>query len=280
MSIIFLIAVNILLLFVSGSSRKEGDYSYSIKHIAITLVSPFQEVAANIILSVKNIWKHYFFLVSVAEKNDLLQKELRFFIEKENRCKEIAASNQRLRSFLKFRKIPDIQLLPAEVIGKDPSPWFKSIIIDKGKAEGMKKGLPVVIPEGIAGLITDVSNHHSKILLIVDRNCAIDALSQGTRARGMIKGNGFNQCFFKYVLRKHDIKTGDIIVSSGLDSVFPKGFRIGEVSDISQKNSDAIFQEITVTPYVDFEKLEEVFVVLNPPNESVNSEQLSVNSEK
>ncbi len=90
---------------------------------------------------------------------------------------------------------------------------------------------------------------------------------------GIIKGNAFNQCFFKYVLRKHEIKKGDIIISSGLDGVFPKGFRIGEVSNISQKNSDVIFQEITVTPYVDFEKLEEVFVVLNPPNKSVVSEQ-------
>ncbi len=181
MSIIFLIAVNILLLFVSGSSRKDGDHSYNIEYIAITLVSPFQEVAANIILSVKNIWNHYFFLVSVTEKNDLLQKELRFFIEKENQYKEISASNQRLRSFLKFRKIPDIQLLPAEVIGKDPSSCFRSIMIDKGKTEGMKKGLPVVIPEGIAGLITDVSNHYSKVLLIVDQNSAVDAISQETQ---------------------------------------------------------------------------------------------------
>jgi len=138
-------------------------------------------------------------------------------------------------------------------------------MIDKGKTEGMRKGLPVVIPEGIAGIITDVSNHHSKVLLIVDQNSAIDAISQGTRARGIIKGNAFNQCLFKYVLRKHEIKKGDIIISSGLDGVFPKGFRIGEVSGISQKNSDVIFQEIIVTPYVDFEKLEEVFVVLNPP---------------
>jgi rod shape-determining protein MreC len=183
-------------------------------------------------------------------------------IEKNNQCDELALSNQRLRNLLTFRKVVTEPVLAAEVIGKDPSPWFKTIIIDKGRSEGVEKGLPVLVPEGIAGQVTEVSNHYSKVLLIIDRNSAVDAMVQRTRARGVIKGEPSGQCLFKYVLRKRNVAIGDVVVSSGLDGVFPKGLRVGYVSGFI-KRSAGIFQDVTVTPYVDFEKIEEVFVVLS-----------------
>jgi len=120
-----------------------------------------------------------------------------------------------------------------------------------------------VVPKGIAGQVTDVSANYSKVLLIIDHNSAVDALVQNDRARGIIQGDAAGQCLFKYVLRKHDIKIGDIVVSSGLDGVFPKGLAVGYVSAVVKPKS-GIFQEVTVIPYVDFEKLEEVLIVLNP----------------
>jgi rod shape-determining protein MreC len=120
-----------------------------------------------------------------------------------------------------------------------------------------------VVPKGIAGQVTEVSSHYSKVLLIIDPNSAVDALVQSDRARGIIKGDAAGRCLFKYVLRKNDIAVGDIVVSSGLDGVFPKGLAVGKVSSIFKPKA-GIFQEVTVTPYVDFEKLEEVLVVLNP----------------
>ena len=124
--------------------------------------------------------------------------------------------------------------------------------------------MPVVIPEGITGLITEVSPSYSKVLLIIDQNSAVDALGQSTRARGIISGDPEGKCAFNYVLRKHDIQIGEIVVSSGLDGVFPKGLRIGAVSEVL-KPSAGIFQKVVVTPFVDFEKLEEVLVILDSP---------------
>ena len=161
-------------------------------------------------------------------------------------------------------------ILSAELIGRDPSPWFKTIIIDKGKADGIEKGFAVVVPEGIVGQIVHVSYHYSKVLLIIDSNSAVDALVQKTRARGVVKGEPTGLCFFDYVLRKHEINVGDTVVSSGLDGVYPKGLRIGHVSEVVRRKSD-IFQEITVIPFVDFETLEEVLIITNPPNEDFES---------
>jgi len=83
------------------------------------------------------------------------------------------------------------------------------------------------------------------------------------KARGIVKGDGGSQCRFEYVLRKHKIQVGDVIVTTGLDGVFPKGQRVGYVSGVVQRNSGD-FQEITIAPYVDFENINEMMVLLNP----------------
>ena len=126
--------------------------------------------------------------------------------------------------------------------------------------------MPVVIPEGIAGLVTDVARNYAKILLVIDQNNAVDALIQRTRARGIIKGEPSGRLMLQYVLRKHEIQVGDVVISSGLDGVFPKGIRIGFVREVNKPDS-GIFQQLAVTPYADFEKLEEVLVVLDPPEQ-------------
>ena len=255
--IIFMIIVNFIVLSVTDSRYP----SFGSGRIAISFIAPFQEAATDSIRFAKSVWSHYFFLVSAAKENDNLKKSLNRAIEKNNRFSEIELSNPRLRSLLNFKKTMTGRVLAAEVVGQDPSPWFKTIIIDKGSVDGVKKGLPVVVPEGIAGQITDVSLHHSRVLLIIDRNSAVDALVQKTRARGIIKGESAGTCLFDYVLRKHDISIGDTVISSGLDGVFPKGLRIGQVSSVVRRNS-GIFQEVTVMPDVDFEKLEEVLVLM------------------
>ena len=256
--VIVLIAVNLIVLSVT--SRRY--HTHGPGQIAISLITPFQKITTSSISFIRNIWSHYFCLVAVKQENDKLKKALGSAIEKNNRFNEIEIFNLRLRKLLNFRKNMSSQMLVAEVIGKDPSPWFKTIIIDKGKSDGIEKGLPVLVPEGIAGQVIDASLHSSKVLLIIDQISAVDALVQRTRARGIIKGGSTGQCFFTYALRKHDTRVGDTIISSGLDTVFPKGLRIGKVSEVIKRNF-GIFQEVIVKPYVDCEKLEEVLVVLN-----------------
>ena len=256
---IILVVVNIIALSVT--SRRHPAFTAG--RIAIDLVAPFQDAVSRSIRFMSDTWRHYFFLVAVSQENDNLQRALSRAIEKNNQCNETQLSNTRLRSLLNFQKTMNQEVLAAEVIGKDPSPWYKTIIIDKGAEDGVTKGLAVVVPEGIAGQVMEVAAHYAKVLLIIDPNSAVDALVQRTRARGIIKGETGGRCLFKYVLRKHDLSVGEQVVSSGLDEVFPKGLGVGRVSGVV-KRSSGIFQEVTVTPLVDFEKLEEVLVVLSP----------------
>jgi len=259
--LIVVIAVNIIILSISSRTREPA---YGLGRLAIYVVSPFQKAVTETVQFVEGVWEHYFHLVSVAQENDQLRRQLDKALERSHQLTEVELTNQRLNSLLNFQKSISRQVLPAAVIGKDPSAWFKTIIVDKGVRDGVEKGMPVVVPAGIAGQVMEVAGSYAKVLLIIDQNNAVDALVQRSRARGLVTGAAAEQCVFKYVLLEHDVQIGDILISSGLDGVFPKGLRVGVVSNVI-RSSAGIFQEVDVTPYVDFEKLEEVLVVLNPP---------------
>jgi rod shape-determining protein MreC len=273
-ALIFFAAANIIFLAISSKPKdtpfkSANKLAVGLEQLVLIIAAPFQNAVSNSLRFIKDIWRHYFSLVSVAKENDRLNRALSIAIEKNNRCVETALSNLRLRDFLNFQKTVTDKVLAAEIIGRDPSPWFKTLIIDKGSSDGIRKGLPVVVPDGIIGQIIAVSEHYSKVLLIIDQNSAVDALIQRTRARGVIKGLGSQMFSLNYALKKDDIQVGDIVVSSGIDGVFPKGLRIGSVMKVVRKNS-GIFQEVSIMPFVDFEKIEEVLVVLSPRQNEFN----------
>ena len=256
---IVLIAVNVIVLSVNSRNRTS---STPIGQIVISVISPVQEVVTESLGYFKGIWRHYFDLVNVSKENDQLQKRLEETAAKNNALKEMELSNERMRELLGFQASLQRQVAAAEVVGRDPSAWFKTVIINKGKKNGVAKGMPVVTPAGVVGLIMEASGHFSKVLLVIDQNSAVDALVQSTRARGIIKGEPSGGLTFEYSLRRLDINKGDTVISSGLDNVYPKGLRIGYVQQVKKPDA-GIFQEVFVTPYVNFEKLEEVLVILD-----------------
>lgn len=257
--VFFLIVANILILSVIGQRYPtSGPGGFS-----ISLLAPFQAAVAGTAAFLKDIWRHYFDLVLVSEENDRLKIELARAAEMKNEWIEARMANARLRRMMDTGQEFPQEVVYADVIGRDPTAWFKTVIINKGRMDQVAVGMPVAVPEGIVGQVMDVSGRYAKVLLIVDQNSAVDALVQRTRARGLLRGEYADQCRLEFVLRKRDVQVGDVIITSGLDNVFPKGLRIGEIKDIAGETNE-MFHTITVTPYVDFEKLEEL-LILRPP---------------
>lgn len=244
-----------------GLSSRHPESTEDASGVPVSIIAPFQNVFTTSLRSVKGVWHHYFALVSTARENDQLRRALHEAVAESRRCEEVALTNKRLETFLTFKKQTAPHAVAAQVIGQDPSRWFKTIVVDKGASDGVAKGMPVVVPEGVVGQVVMTTAQYSKVLLMIDRNSAVDALVQRTRARGLIKGKTGGRCSLQYALRKHDIAVGDAVISSGLDRVYPKGLLIGYVTSVVRRNA-GIFQEVDVTPAVEFEKLEEVLVVL------------------
>ncbi|MDH3392690.1 MAG: rod shape-determining protein MreC, partial [Desulfobulbaceae bacterium] len=177
-----------------------------------------------------------------------------------NEYREAVATNVRLTKLLGLKKSLPPPTLTARIIGKDPSLWFKTVIIDRGSSDGVKQGMPVVTVEGIVGQIMSASPHYAKVLLASDPNSAIDVLVQNTRAQGIIKGNGTDYQLH-YVLRNWKITQGDAIVTSGLGGVFPKGLQVGTVTKVTESRR-GMFQQIDIKPSVDFLQLEHLIIIM------------------
>jgi len=255
--LIVLITLSIIIL--SLSSRKPHP-THGQGRIAIALVAPFQKTISSTGRFCRDIWEHYFYLVAATEENERLLLEVQEARTLKRQNEELAQANERLSRLLALQEKMSRPAIAGQVVGKDPSPWFQTILVDKGRADGVAVGYPVINPEGVVGLVVEATGHYAKVALITDPNSAVDAVVQKSRARGIIKGGTSGYCVLNFVLRKHDLNIGDAVLASGMDGVFPKGTPIGEVSDIV-KQSAGIFQDVTVTPYVDFERLEEVLIV-------------------
>lgn len=262
---LFVVICCIILISISS---KQPSATGTAGRYPVSIVSPFQDLITGSMHFLRDVWRHYFYLVQAAKENEELRVELGRAIEQNNQCIELEHSNKRLRTFLDFQRAKAGKVVAAEVVGRDPSPWYKTIIIDKGEADGVVKGLPVVVPEGVIGQVMSASMYYAKVLLMIDRNSAVDGLVQRTRARGLVRGKSEDRCLFQFVLRKHDIKAGDVVISSGLDGVFPKGLRIGRIFSVVKRNA-GIFQDVALTPFVDFEKLEEVLVLMQMSEEEI-----------
>jgi rod shape-determining protein MreC len=250
--------INIILLSVSTKNRHGSSI---VDRVVMAGIAPFQEGVMRSLAACEHVWSHYFDLITVKEECDQLKRLLAQAELDKSRCLESELAYQRLGKLLDMRNSLPARLLAAEVVGLDPSGWFKTIIINRGTRDGVSKGMPVIAPEGIVGQIVSPSYEYSKVLLIIDPSSSVDALVQRSRARGIVEGNSEQYCRFKYVVRKADVQVGDTVISSGLDRLFPKGLRMGSVQAVARSQS-GIFQEVRVRPFVDFARLEEVLVML------------------
>jgi rod shape-determining protein MreC len=174
----------------------------------------------------------------------------------------MAIANERLRRFLNFKENIPNPTLPAELIGEDASSWFRTITINKGRIDGVEKGMVVVAAAGLVGHVINTSRDVSKVLLITDYNSSVDAICQDSRGRGIVQGKGRDLCDLKYVSRRDEVSLGSRVITSGLGGRFQKGLLIGTVTRV-EKKPHGVFQDVEVTPAVEFRKLEEIFVVLD-----------------
>ncbi len=256
---ILLVTVNIIFLAIATKRPP----AWGVGRLLLAFVAPFQEVTSRAVRASERVWEEYFRLIAVAQENERLRRELEAAMERAHRQREIELENERLRELLGFKQALARPGVAARIVAKDPSSWFNTVIIDKGAADGLTKGLAAVTSRGVAGQIVEVSLHQSKLMLIIDPNSAVDVLIQRNRVRGIVKGTFQEECSLEFVMPEDDVRLGDSVVSSGFDGVYPKGLPVGSVSAVKGQGV-GFFKEVRVRPAVDFDKLEDVLIILAP----------------
>ena len=260
-SLIFITALSILLFNLSHPSPG------FLRKMALEMVSPM-ETAINLPLQgLADVWNRYIFLVGREESNKRLREQNSQLVEELIKYREGYQEGIRLQKILKLRDSLPFPTLAARVVGRNPSSIFKMILINRGGSDGLRAGLPVMAVPGLVGRILETSWHVSRVLLIIDENSNISALLQESRAQGVLQGASSSGCNLKYVSKAMDVKVGEVVISSGLDGVFPKGLPLGVVRSVSKKEAD-LFQRINVAPFVNPVGIEEVLVIIPAKDEN------------
>jgi rod shape-determining protein MreC len=209
----------------------------------------------------REVWSRYLALVGVGEENGALRQRVAALEDENLQLREALVASGNLQRIAAMRKGFEVPLLPGQVIGQDVSQWFRSLLVDRGRDEGVASGMPVISDQGLVGLVTATSSSGARTMLLVDRRAAVDAVVERSRALGIVRGTGAPTLEFTFMLRGDDVRAGDLLVTSGIGGVYPKGLRIGTVTSV-RTEPRALVHTAQIEPAVDFGRVEQVFVML------------------
>lgn len=247
------------LLIYSSSLRRQAETTL-FERAVLQLAGPVQRGFEASTRSLGDLWRHYLWLIDTAAENDRLHTENRGLRAELDRVREVKLTNTRLQGLLELRARTDLPTLAARIVAEDASSLFQTVLIDRGLEDGLREGLAVIATEGVVGRVIRCAPRQAQVLLVSDASSAMAVLVQRTRTRAICRGRG-DSLTLDFARTGADITSGDRIVTSGTGGIFPKGLSVGTISS-TQDNPFGLFQNVSVTPAVDFAHLEEVLVLL------------------
>jgi rod shape-determining protein MreC len=210
-------------------------------------------------------WHRYVALRQVGEENEALRRQIAELEVQLQAERAVAREAARLQRLLDLKSSIGLPTLAARVIAGNPTPGFHTITIDRGARDGVRRDLAVIGPNGVIGrTVGEPAARAAQVQLIVAREAAAGALVERSQAGGVVMGGGGDPPLtLEYVTNLADVREGDLVVTSGLDGIYPRGLPIGRVT--SAARGPALYQIIKVRPLVDFSSLDHVLVVLVSP---------------
>jgi rod shape-determining protein MreC len=231
--------------------------------VAVGLFSEVQRLGSGVVRTITGAWNGYVDLRGTRAENARLARELRDARIALQQERALAQRTRGLQQLLDLRQRIAVETAAADVIAAAATPDFRTITIDKGTLGGLRPDMAVISPSGVVGRVVVASARAAKVQLLIDRNAAAGALIERTRAQGVALGNGTDQLRLEYLSGSAELVKGDIVVTSGIDGIYPKGFVIGRIEQVERVGGS--YGAVTIRPAVDFARLEEVLAVLTPP---------------
>jgi rod shape-determining protein MreC len=243
------------------------------------LATSVQEVFYGFSEGVRGTTGMYLNLINIKKESEELKSKNQELQARLQQMADLEIENSRLKDLFEFKRSTKMEMKAAQVIARDLVADHNTITINKGTMDGVKSGQAVISVQGVLGYVFRPTLHSSNVMLITDRYAVVDGIIQRTRTRGIVEGRSLTSLgmAFKYVEKAEDIKAGDVVVTGGLDNIFPKGFPIATVESV-EKKTFAVSPRIDLKPVADPYKVEEVFVITNAKEEDLGS-RFTVNTE-
>lgn len=238
------------------------------------LVAPLQAAITGTIRGVSGGWSGYVDLRRVHQENGRLQERLAVVERQLQEKQELAREAERLREILQLRKELPLDTVAAEVIAREGAPWSRTITLDKGVSDGVRLNAAVISATGVLGRVIAVGPSASRVQLILDGQAGVGVRIERSRVTGILAGQpgmstaAIGDLVLKYVPSLADVVVADVVVTSGLDRLYPPGLVVGRVRSVTR--GTGLFKEILVTPSAQFNTVEEVMIVRTPlPDDTV-----------
>jgi rod shape-determining protein MreC len=266
-----LVLVSLVLLTVYLREDDEGALHAS-QRIGLAILAPFEVAGEKIARPFQDAYAYVSGLTHAKAERDRLERRVQELTEQLARSQAAVEENDRLREALGYvggaRFPEDFRAITTHVIAQPSGPYRQELLIAAGTGEGVTKDAPVVTPDGLVGRVSQVSSSGSKVTLLTDQSMAVSAYDVATQARGLVQPSpsAGSSLILSRVAKEQVVNDGDTVVTSGwrtgdLSSLYPQGIPIGTVTSVGIQDID-LYQRIQVTPFVDFDSLTEVIVLV------------------
>ena len=254
---LFLVSAILIPVFIGAAAPHFID---QIRTFTISAAQPFLELQSQLVHFAKTQVQYIVEWPALREENQSLKAELNGLKAELDHLEEIKRENERFESLLDLKQKIGGRVFAAQVIGRDPSHWSQFIVINKGIRASVKKNTVLVHPEGLVGKVVSAGRQSARAILLVDAESRVSAMNQRTRDLGLIQGIGSPMLKMTYLDRFSNVQVGDVIISSGLGGIYPKGIPIGKVEMVGVEK-DRLKLYALLRPFVSFSKLEEVLCI-------------------
>jgi rod shape-determining protein MreC len=251
------VLLQVLLLAVQIKRDSQGRL---IRVWTVGAVSPFERAGAHSISHIRDTWNHYFALQNTSRENEELKRENGALKLQITQLRSKADEADRLAGLLKFRQTNvDVPMISARVIGGSADSASQTIYLDRGERDGIRRNMGVITPDGVVGKVIESYKDTAQVLLLTDKDSGVGAKVVNSGIQSPVGGTGEPLLIMKYIPNDDDVNSGERVVTSGMDRIFPRDLPVGTIADIKAGNP---FKQIRVRPAANLERLEEVFVLL------------------
>ncbi len=242
------------------SRARVADAGFALVSFVQTITMPLQKVSIGVVSLTSQGVRAARPRAAILRENSDLRKKVRQLTMENERLKAAAEENRQLSLMLGFRERTGMRMIAAQVISRSQSNWFDTAVLDRGRNAGVASGSAVVNHLGLIGQVVEVGPYTCQIVALTDASSSVGAMVQRSRAAGIIQGQGSDELILAYLSKDADVNVSDVVVTSGMGKVIPKGFVIGRVKRVVRDNVAGTATAV-VRPSVKFEEIEYLFVV-------------------
>ncbi|HKN76432.1 MAG TPA: rod shape-determining protein MreC [Candidatus Acidoferrum sp.] len=251
------VLLQVLLLAVQIKRDSQGRL---IRVWTVGAVSPFERAGAHGVSHIRDTWNHYFALQNTSRENEELKRENGALKLEITQLQSKAGEADRLAALLKFRQTNvDVPMISARVIGGSADSASQTIYLDRGERDGIRRNMGVITPDGVVGKVIESYKDTAQVLLLTDKDSGVGAMLVESRLQGPVGGTGEPLLIMKYIPNDDNVNSGERVVTSGMDRIFPRDLPVGTIAEIKP---GIPFKQLRVKPAASLERLEEVFVLL------------------